>query len=205
MNIRNLFYTAAIGLTFFLSACEKEETQDPSNNNNNPGNQNIENNTLYAGSNTGPVNKYTAHQPTDVNTNKDYINVFVFKDNVANSTHWIELLLHEIPSGNKTLTWQSGSSAPGDLQADEFVFRMKMNSDTWYGVYATNGWQTTGTINAVVDGNKLVISFEDIELADNFISTNVTKTEKVSGKITLNLDDLQNLQPGPTAIYDLIN
>jgi hypothetical protein len=208
MTTRHLFYALAMGAAIFSTSCEKEE--DPATNNNNGngngnGNNNITNNTLQVGADSGPVNMYSAYQPTDANTGNKYFTLFVYLDNAGSSPQWLELALNEIPMANKTLQWQDGTNAPGDLKQDEFSFRMKMAGEDWTGVFTSTGWETTGTLEARVSGNKLEFSFSDIELADSPIAPRVNVREKASGKFTVNLDDLQDLQAGPTAFYDLLD
>ena len=188
-----------------LSSCEKDETENDESNNEPTNNSNLANNTLKAGSESVMLNLYTAHRSTDVNTNKEYIDIYIFKDNAANRANYLQIALNEIPSATKELSWQSGSSAPGDLTPDEFVIFPKVNDMRWYGVYSTTGFETTGKMQAEVDGSKLILSFKDIELADNFISTNVSQTEKVSGKFTFNLPDLQNLGTRPSSPKNLVD
>jgi hypothetical protein len=186
-------------LVLGLISCEKEDTStdDPSGNNNNPGTSNLSNNTLIVGDSSTTLNMYSAFQATDVNTNKPYYDIFIFKDNVADRKQYLLIHLTEIPSSSKTLNWQATGSAPGDISADEFVVFPKLNDRRWYGEYTTDGWTNTGTMNAVVNGGKLTLSFENIELADNFLTPNVTERKDCSAKVTFNLADLQNLDTRP--------
>ncbi len=73
----------------------------------------------------------------------------------------------------------------------------KVADARWYGVYSTDGFATTGQMHAEVNGSKLTLWFEDITLADNYISINVTAEEGVSGKFTFNIADLQNITERP--------
>lgn len=189
-----------------LVACEKDDTttDDNTNNNNNNNNTTITNNTLTVGSNTSSLNLYTAYLATDVNTNLDYYTFFIYKDDVLDRKQYINLQLKEIPSASKTLDWQSGSSAPGDLTADQFALQAKVNDEIWYGEYTVDGWATTGTMQAVVSNGKLTLWWENIELADNFITPNVTSREKCSGKLTFNLSDLQSASANTsTTVFNL--
>jgi hypothetical protein len=200
--MKNLIYASAIALSMLFSACENEEapanTQDNNENNNSQNTPvNLDNNTIYAGSYSGKLKHYTAHRATDVNTNKENIVIFVYGDDLRGDH--IEIGLKEVPSTNKTLNWQSGSAAPGDLTPDQFLLRTKADGNNWYGILATDGsgYQTTGEMIAEVNGNKLVLSFQNIELADNSIESKIEARSKVSGKVSLNLDDLQNLDVSP--------
>lgn len=190
-----------------LSACENEDSNDVNEdpNANGGSSSNLTNNTLVVGAQSSALNLYTVHQATDVNTNKEYIEIYIFKDDLANRDNYLLMTLKEIPTSSKTLSWQSGSSAPGDLTADQFTLFPKLADQRWYGVYSSTGFETTGDMQATVNGSKLTLSFEDIELADNFISTNVNARENVSGKFTFNTSDLQNLPTRPSAPKSLID
>lgn len=189
-----------------LVACEKDDTttDDNTNTNNNNNNTSLTNNTLTVGSNTSALNLYNCYVATDVNTNQDYYSFFIYKDDVLDRKQYISLALKEIPSASKTLDWQSGSSAPGALTADEFALQAKVNDEIWYGEYSVDGWATTGTMQAVVSNGKLTLWWENIELADNFITPNVTSREKCSGKLTFNLSDLQSASANTsTTVFNL--
>lgn len=205
--MKKLIYLFSIAAAFGLSSCEKDstDTTEAPNNGNNGCESSITNNTVIAGAESVTLNKYTAHIATDVNTNKDHIDIFIFKDSPANRENYLQIFLHEIPAGSKTLTWISGSSNPGDIAADEFIPLPKVADQRWYGVYSSNGFETTGNMEANVNGSKLTLSFEDIELADNFISSDVNTRENLSAKVTFNISDLQNLETGPRSIKDLID
>lgn len=206
--MRKLAYLIGAFSLVLFSACEKEDnntTEDPTNNGGGGGNSSLTNNVIVVGAQSADLNMFTAHQPTDVNTGKEYIDIFVFKDSPANRENYIQFTLNEVPTSSMVLNWQSGSSAPGDLKADEFTMFPKVADTRWFGVYSTDGFETTGELNAEVNGSKLTLWFEDIELADNFISTNVTTRENVSGKLTFNLSDLQNLTDRPSDMKSLVD
>lgn len=204
--MKKLFYFLSFGVLIGLSACEKDEddtsTQDP--NQNNPSNTELTNNTLIAGEQSASLNKFSIHRATDVNTNKDYIDISVYKDNFAtNRENYILFTLGEIPTASKTLQWQSSSNAPGDITADEFVIFPKVADKRWYGVYSSEAFTTTGELHAELENGKLTLWFEKIKLADNYISVNVNEEEEISGKFTFNLADLQNISDRPVE-YDLV-
>lgn len=204
--MKKLAYFLSIAAMLSLSACEKDDSSDTTTdpNNSNPGTTNLTNNTLIAGAQSAEFNKYAVASYTDVNTNKQYIDISIYKDNFAtNRENYILIHLDEIPTASKTLNWQSGASAPGDITADEFVIFPKVADARWYGVYSTDGFATTGQMHAVVNGSKLTLWFEDITLADNYISVNVTAEEEVSGKFTFNIADLQNISDRPEE-HDLV-
>ncbi|GEM_PF-2204856 len=205
--MKKLVYLLSFLAAFSLGSCEKEstDTSDDPTNNNGGGSSSLANNTLVAGAQSSTLNMYTAYIATDVNTNKDYIDIFIFKDSPANRENYLQIFLHEIPSSSKAMTWISGSSHPGDIAADEFILFPKVADQRWYGVYSTNGFETTGDMQATVNGSKLTLSFEDIELADNFISANVNARENLSGKVTFDLSDLQNLGNSPSSFKNLID
>ncbi len=203
--MKKLVYLFSFLAAFGLSSCEEDSTEATEDPTNNGGSNSVTNNSIVVGAQSADLNLYTAYIATDFNTNKDYIDIFIYKDNPANRENYLQLTLHEIPSSSKTLTWQAGSSAPGDLGADEFTMFPKVADKRWYGVYSTNGFETTGEMQATVNGSKLTLSFENIELADNFISANVTEREDVSGKVTFNLADLQNLTNSITGPKNLVD
>ena len=182
-------------LAISLIACEKDDdstTNDPGNDgNNNP--SALTNNMISVGTDSTSLNKYSAYVATDVNTNKSYFDIFIYKDDVLDRKQYMLLHLTEIPTASKTLNWQSGANAPGAIKADEFVIYPKVNDKRWFGVYTVSGYETAGTMQATVNNGKLTLSYEDVELADEFISVNVTERKKCSGKITFLLSDLQGL------------
>lgn len=193
-------------LVFGLVACEKDDssTDDPSGNDQNPGTTTLANNTLIVGDSSTSLNMYSAFQATDVNTNKQYYDIFIYKDNVADRKQYLLIHLTEIPSASKTLNWQATGSAPGDIGTDEFVLFPKLNDRRWYGEYTSDGWANSGTMEAVVSNGKLSLWFEDIELADNFLTPNVTERKDCSAKVTFNLADLQNLGTRPE-LFNLVD
>lgn len=189
-----------------LVACEKDDTttDDNTNNNNNNNNPALTNNSISVGDASSTLNLYTAYLATDVNTNADYYTFFIYKDDVLDRKQYINLQLKEIPSASKTLSWQSGNSAPGALTADEFAMQVKVNDKDWYGEYSANGWATTGTMEAVVSNGKLTIWWENVELSDNFITPNVTERKNCSGKLTFNISDLQTVDANTsTTVFNL--
>lgn len=205
--MRTTAFLLVAGLLLGMSSCEKDDKLDDDGNNNNnpPSNSTLANNTIYAGSDSASLNLFTAYRAIDVNTNQEYIDIFIYKDSPLNRENYLQIGLKEIPSVDKVLNWQSGASAPGALTPDEFVIFPKVNDKTWYGVYTTTGFETTGEMTAKIDSGKLILTYEDIELADNFISINVTERMKNSGKITFNLSDLQNLGTSPGTPASLVD
>ena len=163
----------------------------------------ISNNSVVVGDSSGTVNKYYPSTAQDFNANnKEYIELYCFDTNISGSSTTVRIFLKSIPSASKKLNWQTSSYAYGDLTDDEFVIQCKVNGKSWYGVYSTTAYSTTGSMDVTVSGGKITFEFKDIELADNYISVNVTEKKKCSGKVTMNLSELQTITP---VIYDLAN
>lgn len=202
-----------IGLSF--SACNKgTDPNDPSNNTTdttstdtttttNNSTANAANNTIEIEGNVAAFDTYMVLKGVDVNSNKEYYDFLFYADPYSGSSDYIRLLLTEIPAASKDLSWQSGSYAPGDLTANEFSFDVKVNGEQWWGEYAVDGWNTTGTMKAVVTGSKLTLWFNDIELGDSYLTSSITKKGNCSGKLTFDTSDL-NLAVNETKIGALI-
>jgi hypothetical protein len=172
-------------ITLFTISCNKNSDDNP-----NPGggsNANITNNTVTHDAASGSLEKYMVlYTANDVNNGGDSYEVSAWSGELLGlSDNYLRIFLNEVPAATKTYNWQTGGSSQGALSNDEFFIQVKINGATWYGVYSTTAWTTSGSLQATIDGNKLIFTFSDIELSDNFISVNVTETKKISGKITI--------------------
>lgn len=192
----------------FTMSCNKK-TDDPANPDPNPGGSggaNITNNTVMHDAATGNLEKYMVlYTANDVNNGGDAYEVSAWSGELLGlADNYLRIFLNEVPAATKTYNWQTSGSSPGALTSDEFFIQAKINGVTWYGVYSTTAWTTTGSLQATIDGDKLIFSFSDIELSDNFISVNVTETKKISGKITI--DKNAAVSDGTTNVtLDLLN
>lgn len=200
-NTRTLLaFGLFIGLSF--TACNKgTDPNNPSNNTTdttttdtttttNTGTAKATNNTIEIEGNVAAFNEYYVTRAVDVNSNKEYYDFLFYTAPYSGTSEYMRFLLTELPTETKTLSWQSGSYAPGDLKANEFSFDIKVNGAQWWGEYAVDGWATTGTAQATVTGTKLTIWFNDIELGDSFLTSSITKRDKCSGKITFDMADI---------------
>jgi hypothetical protein len=176
-------------ITLFTISCSKDtDNPNPDDNDNDGGNTtSITNNTVMHADGTGTLEKYTVlYTENDVNNGGDAYEVSAWSGEfLALADDYLRIFINEVPTSSKTYTWQTGGSSPGALTNTEFFVQVRINGKTWYGVYSTTAWTTTGNLEASIDGDKLIFVFSDIELSDNFISVNVTETKKVSGKITI--------------------
>lgn len=84
--MKKIAYFLSVAAILSLSACEKDDSSDTTTNDpndNNSGTTKLSNNTLIAGAQSAELNKYAIASYTDVNTNKEYIDISVYKDNFA--------------------------------------------------------------------------------------------------------------------------
>jgi hypothetical protein len=186
-KLNRLALLSLVLISLFAASCSKstDEETTPTQHNNNT--SNITNNTVMHADATGTLTKYwVLYTENDVNNGGDAYEVAAWTgDFLALADNYLRIFLNEVPTASKTYTWQTGGSSPGALTSSEFFVQARINGQTWYGVYSTTAWTTTGSLQATVDGDKIIFAFSDIELSDNFISTNVTATKKISGKITI--------------------
>lgn len=203
--MKKLFYSSLIFCTIATVSCKKNDdiidpvvttidTTTTTTTTNNNDYSSISNNSATVNGHTTNFTAYMAtYVATEVNSGNDYYDIILHNPPYALENDRFQILLGEIPSKSKELSWQSGSSAPGNITADEFAMYPKINGETWYGEYSTDGWATTGKVQVTVNGDKMTLAFADIELADNYITANVSKREKIKGKFTFQLSDLNSL------------
>ena len=152
------------------------------------------NNTLEAGSKTSSFDTYNANYFNDVNTGKNYYDLLIYADPYGWDSDYLQIHLGEIPSETKELSWQSSPSAPGDITADEFTVYIKVDGQQWWGEYSTTAWVTTGKMNATVNGDILTLSFSDLELGDSYLTASITERIKCNSKISINLNDIADVE-----------
>ncbi len=176
-----------IFITLFSASCNKKSEDNPAPNPNDGNTPNITNNTVMHDAATGSLDKYmVSYAANDVNNGGDSYEVSAWNGELLGlADNYLRIFLNEIPAASKTYNWQTGGSSQGALTNDEFFIQVRINGKTWYGVYSTTAWTTSGSLQATIDGDKLIFAFSEIELSDNFISVNVTETKKISGKITI--------------------
>lgn len=186
-KMNHLALMSLVLLTMFAISCTKSDNEDDSPQDNNNNTSDITNNTVMHTDATGTLAKYwVLYTENDVNNGGDAYEVAAWTgDFLALADNYLRIFLNEVPTASKIYTWQTSGSSPGALTSSEFFVQARINGQTWYGVYSTTAWTTTGSLQATVDGDKIIFAFSDIELSDNFISTNVTATKKISGKITI--------------------
>ena len=189
-NTQKMNYLALMSLvllTMFAISCTKSDNKDDTPQDNNNNTSDITNNTVMHTDATGSLTKYMVYYvENDVNNGGDYYEISAWTGEFLGlANDYMRLFLNEVPSANKTYNWQTGGNSPGALSSDEFFVQAKINGKVWYGVYTSTAWTTTGSLDATVSGDKIIFTFSDIELSDNYISTNVTETKKISGKITI--------------------
>jgi len=188
MNWLAMFSLVLISL--FTISCSKssdDETSPENSENNNENSSSITNNTVMHADATATLEKYMVYYTeNDVNNGGDAYEVQAWTGEfLALSDNYLRIFLNEVPTASKTFKWQTSGNSPGSVENDEFFIQVRINGKTWYGVYTSTAWTTTGSLDATVSGDKVIFSFSEIELSDNFISTNVTETKKISGKITI--------------------
>ncbi len=199
--MKRLFSILLMAAAVSFVSCEKdsEETTDTGNNNGN-GNGGgetvqVDNNTVVAGSEKGSVVIYNAFTANDFNTGNDYIDVFIYDDILVRDYTW-QIGLHEVPSRSTTLQWQSGSNAPGDLKSNEFYCNVKVNGESWYNPFTSEGYQETGEMVVTINGDKITFTLNEIELSDNYIVPNVTATKKCLAQATMNYTEFKAAAEG---------
>tara|TARA_Y100000782_G_scaffold115010_1_gene154106 strand:- start:3002 stop:3661 length:660 start_codon:yes stop_codon:yes gene_type:complete len=184
-------------LTIGFSACEKDDdSSDQQNNtsNNNGGSSGntseLENNTAKAGDESGQMAYYTASVNVDVNSNEEYLDIFVY-DNLFARNNTFQLTLHEVlPTASTTLSWQKESNAPGHIKANEFSAYLKVNGNSWYNPYTSVDFQEDGEMEVTVNGDKITFEMKEMTLSDNYIVPNVTEEKQCAAKITLSIADI---------------
>lgn len=171
-----------VALCFTIFACDSSPSEDETPET--PGNTgNIENNTLVADGQKKQLNVYTFSNVGNYVeiTARESLNV-----GVAN----IAIRIKDLPATNTTLTFQDDSNDPAQIQTDEFWTQMNDGTQVWYPVFTSTAFETTGKMEITVSGDIITFTYSDLQLNDNYISTNITKTVSCSGKFSLKISEL---------------
>lgn len=191
---------------FALTACEKKEdtsteepvTETPS------GNVTVDNNEVSADGEKGSLNEYYAQYPVDANSNKPFLDIFAYADMGTDSYMAFHIAMHDVPTESKTLEWQSGDNAPGNIAADEFIADVTVNKASWYGGFTSDGYGVTGTLEVIVSGDEITFALPEIQLGNDLLDHKITERVNCSAQITLKLSELQQAVADGSFSGDLI-
>lgn len=191
--MKTLKRISAVAFAAVLAVSCSEDVVDDNNNNNNNGNNNpttgVSNNTVVIDGNTFNLDYYFLKEVV-TGTGDDHYEIVGRAEPTSNKPS-IAFRIGVMPSSNDTWHFQDDSNNPAELQDDEFWSQVSDDTDTWYPVFTSTAFETTGDLVVEVNGDVMTISYENIELSDHYITTNVTESVLVSGKISIDMSDFQ--------------
>lgn len=177
-------------VAFTAVSCSDDTTDTSDNNSNNNSNNNntteVTNNTVVIDGTEYALSKYVFKE---VDINGDVYYELVGRAVLTSNHPSISFRFGAIPTGNDTWQFQTSSSNPALLEDDEFWTQVSGDADTWYPEFSSTAFSTTGDLVVEVNGSVMTLSYENIELADNYITSNVTERVLVSGKVSIDMDD----------------
>lgn len=176
----------------FASACTEDVT-DPDNSGNNNGNNNnptnVTNNTVVIDGTEYALSKYFISEIVDGTGSPHY--ELVGRAVATSNKPSVSFRFGALPSGSTTWHFQDSSNNPALLESDEYWTQASDTVGTWYPEFTTTAFVNSGDVSVVMTGTVMTLSYESLELADNYITPNVTERVLVSTKISIDLDDFQ--------------
>lgn len=187
--MKKLVYALVLGWALAMGACNDEESDNKDNF------VSIENNTVAVGNETATLTSCSANY---VSNPKGYhIEIYCYDTDIRYSTSSLKLNVMEIPTGNTTLTWQTGSNIPEAIKANEFTAQVEVNDSVWFAGTTENGYDVMNEeMQVTLNNGKITFAFEGISLADNAILSNQTERRFCGGKITIPFSTLKYLRGG---------
>lgn len=190
--MKTLLRALAISLPVILfSACSDKVTDDDNSNSNNNNNNNnptqVANNTVVVDGVEYALSKYVFKEVVDGTGDNHY--ELVGRAVLTSNQPSVALRFGALPTANTTWHFQDSSNNPALLESDEFWTQVGDDASTWYPEFTSTAFAQTGDLVVEVNGSVMTLSYENIELADNYLTPNVTTRVSVSAKISVDMSD----------------
>lgn len=187
--MKKLLYVGVLFGMFALTACEKKSETNEEEPVQEAPSVSVENNQIAANGVVANLTTWGASYAVEVNSGKPFLELYIHDGNFGDAFHFG---IKTVPSASKTLKWQEGDNFPGNVTDSEFFADVKVNDETWYGGFTSDGYGVDGgEMDVTISGDKITFTMKEVELGDSYLNHQITKRVKCVAQVTMSKSELE--------------